>query len=262
MGLMRLGGVRSAGIRHAANISEPRVSLALHIAAAFLASLLSLAPTKFGVSVAPSKRPPSVGSLAFDLVVEDGTLQAAPGVAECMLGVSSPEAWPERASALPTVCSMLQRHNPMLLHELLVGVALAIEASVLASSFKDTNALILLADSSASRGADSSLMLVADSLGRNAYATSRLARKFAKKFCLHRSKLDHAAQLRYLMASRRELLSCTSFATSVDATRFAKRDWSCGLMCNADSGRCMWMPPVVDCCGQSHNFRPIAPPSV
>lgn len=64
----------------------------IHIDAAFLASLLSLAPTKFGVSVAPSKRLPSVGSLAFDLVVEDGTLQAAPGVAECMLGVSSPEA--------------------------------------------------------------------------------------------------------------------------------------------------------------------------
>lgn len=62
---------------------------------------------------------------------------------------------------------------------------------------------------------------------------------------IHRLKIDSQSQMTYWLASKREMVNGTTWVTSTDASRFSRREWLAGPICNVDTQRYAWLQPMA-----------------
>ena len=82
-------------------------------------------------------------------------------------------------------------------------------------------------------------------LGRNVFKTFRFCKALGLRVQSNAHREQTSQRTGYWLATRKEMAMSTTWATSVDATRFSGKDWQRGPVCNVESQKFAWMAPVV-----------------
>ena len=82
-------------------------------------------------------------------------------------------------------------------------------------------------------------------MGRNVFATGRFCRLFKLRVADNSYRAQQLERARYWLSTREAMAHGTTWASSVDATRFSGKDWQAGPLCNVDTQKYAWMAPVV-----------------
>jgi len=82
----------------------------------------------------------------------------------------------------------------------------------------------------------------------------RTGQQFSVQHVLTAEKVDlpddgswasHIHGDRAFVASRKAMVGATTHALTIDATRFAGRNWNCGIICNVETQTFAWLQPVA-----------------
>jgi hypothetical protein len=90
---------------------------------------------------------------------------------------------------------------------------------------------------------DPNLRAEVAAIGRQAYATTRVAAAMNQQVGMHRSWADAAKQYRYYLATRRAFCTANTLALASDGARFSGRERLIAAAMNLDSNICAWAPP-------------------
>eukprot|EP00971_Amphidinium_carterae_P339081 6476688-Amphidinium_carterae.1 len=176
-----------------------------------------------------------------EVIMRKGILQPAPALEQAV--TRDALHWPSVGGSAMLVLRDWPAADLWLVHEVCSALARAIESKI----------QIELAENGESRMevvsgnwfVDPDLRAALAQLGRNPYATSRITRKLGLRTGLHAAVIDVKAQLRYWLACKRVFQGCTTISTTMDATRFSKKDWVCGSALAVDKNKYAWVLPVV-----------------
>ena len=213
------------------------------MAEAIIIALLLHLPSMCNIMIAVTKPMPNTTAAMCEVSVNRGVLLPSPMLQEAMPDMGGSK-WPFAPVVLQDLAKALPAKYDWLLSEVMHGVARVMDVGLRQrGAIRDTD-IVALAESS-QFFVDPDVKLAFNALGRNPYSSSRAAKTLKAKTGAHTSRFDHECQTRYWLASRRAMTPSTTWAVSVDATRFSKKDWQCGHICNVDTQQYAWMQPVV-----------------
>ena len=153
-------------------------------------------------------------------------------------------SWPSTPIPLNQIIRVVGAASDAKAAALVHGLASVIEVT-LSKRKVDAMNLLKLRNNDRFHVIDPDLKAVAVSLGRNPFR----AHKFAKAFKLRLMGNAHRElggdRVRYYLGARLGFCHFTTVATSIDGTRFSKKDYQCGPCLNVETGRAAWLPPTA-----------------
>ena len=90
---------------------------------------------------------------------------------------------------------------------------------------------------------DLNLMAEVAAIGREAFATTRVAAAMDQKVVMHKAWADATRQCRYYLAARMAFARSNSLALAPDGARFPGREKLITAAMNLDTNACAWAPP-------------------
>lgn len=212
---------------------------------AVIEGFVSLLPNRFCVGVELPQVVLGHGEAVhiYEVMVHDRHLQPCAELVP-MTGDVGMGVWPRTAFRLSLVAIFMPKGLERVLGALFRGLAARID-EVAAGLRPAATADLVAICTSRGNAIDPDMRAAVANTGRNAYKVSAFAKSFKAGVGVHYSKVDHMERQRYWLASRRCMSTATTHAISTDATRFSKKDWNCGTICNVAEGRYAWLQPMV-----------------
>eukprot|EP00971_Amphidinium_carterae_P072293 1429986-Amphidinium_carterae.1 len=176
-----------------------------------------------------------------EVVMRKGVLEASPVLEPAVTRHAL--HWPSVAGSAMLLLRDWAPADLWLVQEVCSALARAIESKIqleVAESGETTMEIV-----SGNWFIDPDLRAALAQLGRNPYATSRITKRLGLRTGLHAAVVDVKAQLRYWLASKRVFEGCSTISTTMDATRFSKKDWVCGSALAVEKNKYSWVLPVV-----------------
>lgn len=232
-----------AGLWSATQTSERVAKSAMGIFEAFLRML----PKEFvlGIEISEGDSSCACSVKVVEVRIVSGELLACPELQPSR--PSDSMMWPQMPMRLCLVMRLLPKEFAPVQAGVLRGLARLVDD--IARKLRPAGTLDLLAMcNSTGNSIDPDLRSAVGKLGRNSYRMGMAAKNLQVRVGAHYSGVDHAEQQRYWLASRKCMTRGSTHALTVDATRFSKYDWNCGLICNVDEQRFAWIQPVVVFC--------------
>ena len=215
-----------------------------HRAMCLFAALIGMVPKSFSLEVKRGSGSTTVDAEEYvDVRVSEGTLASSKG----LQGAGSSDSgigWPYVNMALHAVCGGGSIAHPMLVAELLRGLATLIEHEIIKTHTKSTDVLAKVLKQGGYY-IDPDIKAIMHQVGRNPFRTSKMCKALQLRCAgnAYRQQLDE--RTRYWLQMREIMSASSTFATSVDATRFSGRDWQAGPICAVGAQQYAWMPHVV-----------------
>eukprot|EP00971_Amphidinium_carterae_P336923 6473511-Amphidinium_carterae.1 len=183
--------------------------------------LVAKAGAEVTLFVSRRKRQPDQPLDLVEVRMRAGVLQACPALETSV--TRNHVAWPSVGGSATLVFREWPPCDIWLVTEIVSAIAQAVEVKLQVEHAEAGEGGMEIV--SGNWFVDPDLREALAQLGRNPYATHRLTKKLGLRTGLHASLVDVKAQLRYWLASKRVFQSCTTVATTMDATRFSKKDW-------------------------------------
>jgi len=153
--------------------------------------------------------------------------------------------WPFKPAPLHMLPRIISVEFDWVLAKIFVGVAAELDKHLLTLKPPEPTDLLCLCQNEGAGGVDPDLRHAVGKLGRNRYRLGAFAKTFNAKACAHDARVDHMEQSRYWLAARRVMANATTVAMTTDGTRFSKKDWNCGTVCNVTEQQFAWIQPVA-----------------
>ena len=209
-------------------------------------ALVGIAPANFRVSLRSRSAlaaSPSVAVEYVDVEVRNSKLQPEVKFRH-LCSDAHARGWPFEEVDVCQVVRGCGAANEELTVDLLRGVAVALEHHIAATHETSQDIVAKLVDSKAFN-IDPDVKALTNKLGRSGFRTASLCKSLNLRVAGNAHREQTLERTKYWLATRRAMSTGTTWATSIDATRFSGKDWQCGPICNSSSQVYAWMAPVV-----------------
>jgi len=208
---------------------------------ALLRSLVAVHASCCSFGLTPGTLPePGQRSGLHVVTMSSGMLMPEPNLG-CHSFAKDNRLWPhEPEPAFLVIHRAMKSRVPWLAAAIVNGIALSIEdgfdqkawpCEALGNADMDSSKM------------DPNLRAEVAAIGRQAYATTRVAAAMKQQVGMHRSWADAAKQYRYFLATRRAFCTATTVALASDGARFSGRERLITAAMNLDTNICAWAPP-------------------